>query len=67
MDRLSPVITLAAAVLLGILCYAFFPWPGNVLGDAGWLGVPLWIACLALTLGLFAVTAHLVRGPRRTG
>ncbi len=56
----------SSAMLIMFGAYAFAPWPGNFLGGAEILAVPLWLLCLLLGGGLAADTIVRIRHLRRS-
>lgn len=61
MEKVSALVTALSSAVLLLFCYAFAPWPGNWFGGVALAGVPIWIACAVLALGLFAIAVHNLR------
>lgn len=64
LERILTVVTGLSSIALFLFAYAFAPWPHNLFGGVEIAGVPIWLACLTLALGLIATTVHVARAGR---
>lgn len=65
MDRVYALVTALSSAILLFFAHVFAPWADNLFSGADAWGVPVWLVCGALGLGLVAVTVDLARRPKR--